>query len=201
MRAERFELSSHGWQPRIITRLYYARIKLFGGSEKNWTSVYTMSKYRSTIELQTHEFWWSRRDSNRAQALLQREAFRDAETILQTGLTFLHSYATITSRLQKLWSPWVDSNHQPLSSKPSRLPDWHYTEIKLGTVDENQTRRIPIDSRVSPSGGLYGIKLWWTSGVTIPDLRIASATCSPLSLPAQKLLCSVHWDRTSLIID
>ena len=35
------------------------------------------------------------------------------------------------------------------------------TNLKIGTVDENQTRRIPIDSRVSPSGGLYGIKLWW----------------------------------------
>lgn len=72
-------------------------------------------------------------------------------------IDFLHSYATITLRLQnwhrrresnpphphrqwgitirwslryKTWSPWVDSNHQPLSSKPSRLPDWHYTEIK-----------------------------------------------------------------------
>ena len=37
---------------------------------------------------------------------------------------------------------------------------YHYiTTPKLGTVDGNQTRHTPIDSRLSPSGELYGIKL------------------------------------------
>lgn len=30
--------------------------------------------------------------------------------------------------------------------------------MKFGTVDGNRTRRVLIDSQVSPPGGLYGIK-------------------------------------------
>ena len=39
------------------------------------------------------------------------------------------------------------------------------TNLKLGTVDGNQTRRILIDSQLSPSGDLYGIKLGGVGGI------------------------------------
>ena len=42
------------------------------------------------------------------------------------------------------------------------------TGYKLGTVDGNQTRRILIDSQLSPSGDLYGINFGGLKGSRTP---------------------------------
>lgn len=65
-----------------------------------------------------------------------------------------------------------------------------------GAVDENQTRHDPIDSRTSPSGELYGIKLGAGRENRTPLSAAWKAGVTPCAYLHKKRL--KYWNRTNV---